>query len=657
MRIVEIIKEKLTAKLRTASPGIIGFGLVSILVSALYVLMEWVFIVTKPSFLDVFTFWDKGKVLILGMTLAGGLSLLLLGVVYLLGRVVGLRRHPKIYSWLLSLLPAGILGALLLLLVDNFTYTLFSFGIATSEGIGRVIYAVLFLLLVSWSEWQIIKAAASLESRLAFPRSRRVFFVGAGIWLALGLLLALPVGGTANSQGTWMPPGSDSLSVYPHILWITGDGVSAEHLSLYGYARDTTPNLSALAESSLVAENVFANAKNTAGSLVAMFTGKLPLETGVLFAPDILRGQDAYQHLPGILRAQGYFSVQYGFTYYVDAYTVNILGGFDVVNGRSLESSPLHARLVKYLPEEMAYFMYESGNRITDRIRHIFFIKTMQNPYNVTVGDAPLIDDDERLDAFLDSLADFEQPVFVHLHLMGTHGPRFEPQEQVFSLGKDPVGQEDWDLDFYDDAILEFDANVGRIVSALEQNGLLENTLMIVGSDHATQSDQRQRIPLLMRFPGGEITGRIEANVQGIDIAPTILDYLELPQPDWMSGQSLLGGNIASRLIYGVGAGHLARSAEGRWQITPELRQPPFFQVGAVSVVDCQVWFELSLVKLSFTTGEAVGHSAPCPEESLITTYQAYDYLIEYLKEHGYAVDSLDGIPVERLMDGGEMQE
>ncbi|HSQ17937.1 MAG TPA: sulfatase/phosphatase domain-containing protein, partial [Anaerolineales bacterium] len=184
------------------------------------------------------------------------------------------------------------------------------------------------------------------------------------------------------------------------------------------------------------------------------------------------------------------------------------------------------------------------------------------------------------------------------------------------------------------------------------QHGLLENTLLVVGSDHATQSDQRQRIPLLIRFPGGEITGRIEANVQGIDIAPTILDYLELPQPDWMSGQSLLGGNISSRLIYGVGAGHLARSAEGRWQITPELRQPPFFQVGAVSVLDCQAWYELSLVKLSFTTGEAVGHSAPCPEESLITANQAYAYLIEYLKEHGYAVDSLEGIPVERLMDG-----
>ena len=250
MSIVEIIKAKLTAKLRTTSSGMIGPGLVSILVSALYVLMEWVFIVTKPSFLDVFTFWDKGKVLILGMTLAGGLSLLLLGVVYLFGLVFGLRRHPKIYTWLLSLLPAGILGALLLLLVDNFTYTLFSFGIATSEGIERVLYAVLFLLLVSWSEWQIIGAAASLESWLAFPRRRRVFLVGAGIWLALGLFMSVPLVGAANGHGTGMTPGTDSLSDYPHILWVTGDGVSAEHLSLYGYARDTTPNLSALAESS-----------------------------------------------------------------------------------------------------------------------------------------------------------------------------------------------------------------------------------------------------------------------------------------------------------------------------------------------------------------------------------------------------------------------
>jgi hypothetical protein len=119
-----------------------------------------------------------------------------------------------------------------------------------------------------------------------------------------------------------------------------------------------------------------------------------------------------------------------------------------------------------------------------------------------------------------------------------------------------------------------------------------------------------------------------------------------------MSGQSLLGGNIISHLIYGVGAGHLARSADGRWQITPELRQPPFFQVGAVSVLDCQVWYELSLVKLSFTTGEVIGHSSPCPSADLITAQQAYDLLLVYLQEYGYAVDSMDGRPVESLMGG-----
>jgi arylsulfatase A-like enzyme len=73
---------------------------------------------------------------------------------------------------------------------------------------------------------------------------------------------------------------------------------------------------------------------------------------------------------------------------------------------------------------------------------------------------------------------------------------------------------EGWDRDFYDDSILEFDMNVGRIVEALKQHGLWEDTLLIIGSDHAAEFNQRERIPLLMHFPGGKITGRIKANVQ-----------------------------------------------------------------------------------------------------------------------------------------------
>ena len=538
-----------------------------------------------------------------------------------------------------------------LLMLDNFTYTVFSFGIATTQGIGRGLYGLVFLLLFVWSLWQVWGSAARLQSWL-LQRKRSVWvWAVMGIWLAFSLILAAPDRNGQNLPDTPTASAGESPTIRPHIILITADGLSAAHMSLYGYERETTPYLSSLAESSLVAENVFPNAANTLGSLASMFTGKPALETRVLYSPDILRGEHAYQHLPGILRANGYYTVQYGFRFYVDAYVVNLLDGFDVANGRSLSYSTLQAQLHQKLPEEVAYFIAEIGNRIADRLRHIYYLKPMQNPREALAAEVPLLDDENRMVEFINSLDEFDQPRFVHLHYLGTHGGKFQPKQQVFSLGKDPATQAEWDDDFYDDSILEFDASVKRIVTALKQQGLLSNTLLIISSDHAEGFEQRQRIPLLMRFPGGSITGRISLNVQSLDIAPTILDYLGLTQPEWMIGHSLLDADLGQRYIYAVSADRTLaqRGEDNNWTISPERMQPPFYQVGEVSIVDCQRWYELSLVNMTLTSSDAIGHTAPCPEKELITYEQAFDLLLAYLRNYGYDVSSLEAVPLDTL--------
>lgn len=652
MPILATLKDKTKAHFKNTQSDWWLLSLIVFISAQLYVLMEWIFHVTKYSFLNMLSIQDKVRALFFTGVMAAGLSLLVLCILYGVGGLLGLRRRPGLLYTLLTLVPACILGATLFLLVDNFTYTLFSFGVATSKGIWRGLYALFFLALIAWSEWKLVGWIARIRAKSSAKKILRTATIGMGIWLTAGFGLMFLLTSSEIVRKGEQAVSDQDLSSSPHILWITGDGISAEHLSLYGYERETTPYLDEIAKSSLVAENSFSNSKHTAGSLVSMFTGKDPLQTRVLYPPDILRGKDAYQHLPGILRAHGYYSIQYGYIYYVDAYTTNMLDAFDNANGRFLSGGPIQEWLREHLSGEMAYFVYEIGNRIADRIRHVFYIKTMQNPYELVVGDAPLTDDDQRIESLLTSLEEFQQPTFIHLHLMGTHGPRFQLKEQIFSFGRDPAGQGEWEADFYDDAILEFDANVGRIVEALKQHGLLENTLLIIGSDHAVGSDQRQRIPLLMRFPGGEVTGRIEANVQGLDIAPTILDYLGLPQPDWMSGLSLLGGNVAQRYIYGVGAGHIERSEAGRWHITPEQNKPPFYQIGRVSIIDCQRWYELNLLQLSFNSGDIVRHSAPCTADQILTPQAAYDLLLQYLREHEFDVGSIEDIPIESLMKG-----
>ena len=256
-----------------------------------------------------------------------------------------------------------MLAALLLLLVDNFTYTLFSSGIATTRGAWRGLYTFLFVALLGWSDWDVLGAAAWLHRRFATGLQRPKLWIGLGAWLALWIALPLAL---TEGQATVLDAAQATPSSRPHILWITVDGLSASHLSLYGYVRDTSPTLRALADSSLVAENAFPNADKTAGSLVSLFTGKSPLETRVMYKPDILVGEESYQHLPGILRAQGYYAIQYGFPYFVDAYKLNMLDSFDEANGRALSNSPLSAALQQYLPGELGYFAYETGDRLSE---------------------------------------------------------------------------------------------------------------------------------------------------------------------------------------------------------------------------------------------------------------------------------------------------
>ena len=122
---------------------------------------------------------------------------------------------------------------------------------------------------------------------------------------------------------------------YPNILLITGDGINASHTSLYGYERDTTPTLKALAATSLVAENAFPNSSNTMSGLLSIYTSKYPTQTRVLYAPDILKNADAYQHMPGILKSLGYYSAQFTHAYFADAYSMNMLSAFDIANGRT----------------------------------------------------------------------------------------------------------------------------------------------------------------------------------------------------------------------------------------------------------------------------------------------------------------------------------
>ena len=583
---------------------------------------------------------SKLEILLLSSLLLYSMSALLLIPFALIGLLPLVRKHVFRLIAICAILPGVILGSLSLLLVDNFTYTVFSFGIVTSQTWIRGIYGVLFLIAVALWWFYVTRKIGEITWTRSSTLVQKVVISG----LVLSFLAPAPiVAYRVFNQHQRNPIKLFASGSRPNVLIITTDGLSATNLSVYGYERKTTPNLEKLARSSLVAENAFANASSTTGSLVSLYTSKSPFRTRVLYPPDVLRGADAYQHLPGILKSLGYYNAQFTVPHYADALTQNVLDGFDIINGRDVSEIGSISTFNHFMPINEANFIHELYQRLVERLGHIFYIADTENPYSQVTQPAKRIADLVKIRKSLKLLETSSNPVFIHIHLMGTHGPLWHPEKQIYSSGQDVNQQEPWNVDFYDDSIRGFDKSIGMMIKELTRKGLLENTIIIIGSDHGKKWDSLQRIPLLIRFPHGAHTGVIKVNVQNMDIAPTILDFLGLNKPEWMDGESLYKiGSTQRPIMTAMNANFLLVSNGDSLLQTDQAKvAPPFYQFSTISSINCQRWDQLWLLDHILDIGEIDAHTSPCREGDLIGEERAFNLFVDYLKAYDFDVSSL----------------
>jgi hypothetical protein len=596
----------------------------AILAGYFFAFNEWLFLVTKPSFMDLLPLGAKLGILLLSGLLLAVFILLALLPLFALSLLPWRDRPAKIFLWIGAVLPGFILAATILLLVDNFTYTVFRFGIVTTQGLLRGLYAALFvLLLAACTRW----VMRSLSRPRRKERMRSTLKLQACACAAL-LLLSVSLGSSlysgseirSASAGESLP--DTGAAGRPNILLFGSDGINAERLSLYGYEVETSPFLTEFAQEALVSENNFPNANITTGSLASLYTGKLPTETRTLFPPDILKGEDAAQHLPGILKQEGYYTAQLSVDYYGDANTVNLQNGFVMVNGRSAAAGGLYSFFRRYVPEEAAYFLSTSAKRLSDRLAHLFFLSTMTNPFTqVTQKGLDSSSDPERMRQLFYIIEDVEEPWFVHVHLMGTHQYLY---------------------DDYDEAVLNFDRYLLRAVRKLEQAGKLDETLVIVYSDHGRNNERLVRTPLVVRFPGGEYAQTLTHNTQNLDLAPTILDYLGLEPPAWMGGHSLLSGEPpVDRPVFSVAPNYRKDNGQGRLELDLGKIKPPFYQFGTIDMIICHRAYSVDTTELTWKETNIHGYPRRCSPETLPGERQAQGRLLEQLREHGFDVSRL----------------
>ena len=498
-----------------------------------------------------------------------------------------------------------LLVALFLLVLENMSYSFFGQSLKTGESV-------------------IIKIAFLMGSAfLAYQTCGGVLFLGRQLqrlgWAAVLLLALAPqtiLWATSQERGSGSvvsaQPSRQGNAV--NVLLISADGIDADAMSLYGAPEQSTPFLSGIADELMVFENAYTNSGNTTGAITAVLTGRSPLTTQIVYPPDILANRHRLNTLPALIRSPAYLSTQWSVPHFANALDQGLLYAFDYVHGSNLETynTVTDALALSYA---QTWFMNSIIHDQLGVIKDVLGLSELDNPYQqVAEARHPgshSLSDSERMEGLQGDMAlarETGRRLFSQVHFMGSHGARFHPGMRKFSRGMEQT--EGWMRPFYLDAILEFDTRLADIYRDLEANGELEHTLLVIYSDHGRRWSPTARIPLVIRLPGGSGAGRYRANVQLLDIAPTVLDFLGITIPPWMDGSSLLRGRELppNRLLVSASVIKSKKGDEG-W-IRDSAGREGFDNTNRFSAIYCNTVVSGVTAQAPGTIGELPGNSS-----------------------------------------------
>jgi arylsulfatase A-like enzyme len=317
-----------------------------------------------------------------------------------------------------------------------------------------------------------------------------------------------------------------------NVLLVTIDTLRADHLGAYGYRRPTSPHIDALARRGVTFEEAYTYWPKTRGSFVAIHTGRLAAQSGYGKTHPLL--VDFNPTLASVLQEAGYDT-----TAIVD--NPNVAASLGYAKGfaryrETWEEAALASEMDRtraITADAVAYLAGASPER--PFLLWLHYV----NPH------APYEPPAAFDEAFLDAEAARGR---VLAPVAGFHGgvPRQWAREGR-RLG--------WYVAQYDGEIAAVDAEVGRVIQALDASSVRHRTLVLLSSDHGESLgehdyyfdhgenlfDPSMRVPLLLAGPGVEAGRRSPVLATTLDFVPTLLDALKVSYPPELAGVSLLG--------------------------------------------------------------------------------------------------------------------
>ncbi|MFH1144131.1 MAG: sulfatase [Candidatus Eisenbacteria bacterium] len=364
----------------------------------------------------------------------------------------------------------------------------------------------------------------------------------------------------------------------PNILWILWDTVRADHLSLYGYERSTTPFLDTWAHDARVYDDCLSAANYTVPSHASFFTGLLTSQHGA--SNDHLYLDEDLTTIAELLSGAGYQTFLYSANPNISA-EENFDQGFLTVEHPWSEKhlrSAMEILRDKVQPED-----HSSG--LPEKIR-----QGRVGKWDIKASGQLA---EQALRDWL-RLRRPAQPYFAFLNYMEAHRPYIPPREYrarlmtpsqvALSYQIDRSWASQWSYTFgradysdeeiavtaatYDAALAELDDLLRSLLTSLEADGQLENTIVVVTSDHGEHLGDHHmlghqhslynaliHVPLVIRYPQRIAPGREPGPVMNYDLFPTLLELAGVEPPDAGGGAVSLLAPLAERRRISEGLG------------------------------------------------------------------------------------------------------
>jgi arylsulfatase A-like enzyme len=385
-----------------------------------------------------------------------------------------------------------------------------------------------------------------------------------------------------------------------NVIVIVFDAFSAYDISTYGYPRTTTPNIDRLAKRAVVYHNHYAGGSFTSPGTASLLTGVLPWTNRAFYSraqvtkpftskslfhafPNHYRISYTHNGWAFILLKQFRHDIEELIPpaqLMLDTSASFVQQHFNDVDIASVS----WGRALELREEGHAYSLFLSQlydaywNKKNKKITELFPHGLPETSNTGFVLETAVQDLEQRL-------TEVSQPFLAYYHFLPPHDPYRAPKEFANAFRNDGYEPLEKPSDLfatgeykdiarrrraYDEFVLYCDQQFGRLYDQLESSGLLENTVLVLTSDHGEMNERNisghmtdamyeplVRIPLMIFEPGRQTGAHVYETTSAVDLLPTLAYLGGQPVPDWTEGVVLPPYNstpLPSRSLYAIRA-------------------------------------------------------------------------------------------------------